>query len=83
MDFSKTDYSEKSKVLIIDAKDFKMGFLVDEINDILNVSDEQMNKKEINSKNMFVEYEIIEDNDVKFVLNAEKILSNPKMYIEE
>ena len=60
-----------------------MGFLVDEINDILNVSDEQMNKKEINSKNMFVEYEIIEDNDVKFVLNAEKILSNPKMYIEE
>lgn len=83
LDFSKTDYSEKSKVLIIDAKDFKMGFLVDEINDILNVSDEQMNKKEINSKNMFVEYEIIEDNDVKFVLNAEKILSNPKMYIEE
>lgn len=83
LDFSKTDYLEKSKVLIIDADDFKMGFLVDEINDILNVSDEQINKKDINTQNMFIDSEIIENNQVKYVLNLEAILSNPKMYIEE
>lgn len=83
LDFSKTDYPEKSKVLIIDADDFKMGFLVDEINDILNVSEEQINKKDINTQNMFIDSEIIENNEVKYILNLEKILSNPKMYIEE
>lgn len=83
LNFTKTEYSTKAKVVVIDSNEYKLGFLLDEINDILNVNEETLNKKDINSENLYIEAEIIEKNNVKFVLNMEKILSDPKMYIEE
>ncbi len=83
LNFQKTDYSTKTKVIIVDSKEFKLGFLIDEISDILDIPEENLSKKDINSQNLYIEAEIIEENNVKFVLNMEKILSDPKMYINE
>lgn len=83
LNFQKTDYSTKTKVIIVDSKEFKLGFLIDEISDILDIPEENLSKKDINSQNLYIDAEIIEENNVKFVLNMEKILSDPKMYINE
>lgn len=83
LNFQKTDYSTKTKVIIVDSKEFKLGFLIDEICDILDIPEENLSKKNINSQNLYIEAEIIEENNIKFVLNMEKILSDPKMYINE
>lgn len=78
-----TEYPAKTKVVIIDSNEFKLGLLIDEINDILDVAEDKLNNKDLNVEDTYIEYEIIEEKDVKLVLNMDKILSDERLYIEE
>lgn len=83
LNLTNTEYSGKTKVIIINSNDFKLGILVDDIYEIFNIPEEKITVRNINSENTFVNSEFIDGNTVKPILNIEKILSDEKLYIEE
>lgn len=83
LDFNNTDYSTKSKIIVIDSNEMKLGLMIDEINDILDFHEEQLTSKTSHNEDAYVEFEVIDDNNVKYILNLEKILSDEKIYVEE
>lgn len=76
-------YSEKAKVIIINYEALKLGLLVDEIYEILNIPEEQINNKETGIESNFISAEIIDKDTVKPILNIEKLLSDEKLFIND
>ena len=83
LNFANAEIPMKSKVIVINSSDFKLGFLADDIEDMIDVPEECINAKNLSLDDAFVEAEIIQQNNVMFVLNMEKILSDEKLYIDE
>ncbi len=83
LNLSKIEYSDKSKVIIINSNTLKLGFLVDDIYEILNISEDKINNREFNTENTYISTEIIDNNTVKPILNIEKLLSDEKLFINE
>ncbi len=85
LNLTNTKYSEKTKVIIINSEILKLGLLVDEIYEILNIPEEQISTRDFNAENTFISTEIIDNNNntVKPILNIEKLLSDEKLFINE
>ena len=83
LNLSHTTYSGKNKIIIIDSQEYKMGFLVDEIFEILDISEEQINNRNFNIDDPYIHSEVIANNQIKLILNMNKILLDEKLYIED
>jgi len=76
--------TEKSTIIAIQSKDFKIGFIVDEISDTMNIMPEELYKnkgKNIKAeiKNEITEY--VKGDKLYLVLNVEEILENEKLHV--
>jgi len=83
-EFSKI--TDKSTIIAIQSKDFKIGFIVDEISDTMNIqTSELFNNKtkgkniKPDNKNEIIEY--VKDDKLYLVLNMDEILSNERLYV--
>lgn len=83
-EFSKL--TDKSTIIAIQSKDFKVGFIVDEISDTMNILPSELyaNKTKgknlkSDSKNEIIEY--VKNDKLYLVLNIVEILGNEKLYV--
>ena len=85
LNLSDYEYNDKKKVIVVVSPEFKVGFLVEDVYDIVYIQEEQMQNKMLHQKQdeKYILAEIIEDNNINFILNMEKILTDEKMYIDE
>ncbi|MBR1680355.1 chemotaxis protein CheW [bacterium] len=83
LNLTNTDYTAKTKVIIINSDALKLGLLVDEIYEILNVPEDKISNRDFSAENNFINAEIIDNNTVKPILNIEKLLSDEKLFINE
>lgn len=73
----------KNGVIIVETIDFKIGFLVDEIFDIINISEEIITKNSYNRMNKYILSEVILEDKLYKILNMKNILSDERFFIEE
>lgn len=83
LNLTKTDYSQKPKVIIVDSEQYKIGFLVDEIFEIADIPEELIDNKKTSIEDSFISSEIIRGNDIQLLINMEKVMSDEKMFIDE
>ncbi len=81
-----TNITDKSTIIAIQSKDFKVGLLADEISNTLNIQSAELYSGKNKSKNIKtdIKNEIIEyvkDNKLYLVLNVVEILNNEKIYV--
>lgn len=76
-------YSDgKNNIIIIEVSDYKVGFLVDEIFNIINIPEELV-KTNSQNQDKYVLSEVIMDDKLYSILNIKNILSDEKFFIEE
>ncbi len=83
LNLTKTDYSQKPKVIIVDSEQYKIGFLVDEIFEIADIPEELIDNKKTSIEDSFISSEIIRGNDIQLLINMDKVMSDEKMFIDE
>ncbi len=83
-EFSKL--TDKSTIIAIQSKDFKIGFIVDEISDTMNIQSSELYNNRTKGKNIksdnkneIIEY--VKDDKLYLVLNIVEILGNEKLYV--
>jgi len=72
-----------TSVIIIKTADYKIGFLVDEIFDMLDISDEAIEHNSHNQMNKFIKSEVVLGDNLHTILDIKNILSDEKFFIEE
>lgn len=82
---SSINYTEaKNNVIVLEIPDFKIGFLVDEIFDIISIPDDLMQKhKHTSNQNKYIQNEVIMENKLYTVLDIKNILADERFFIEE
>lgn len=76
------EYNDRTCVIIIDIQELSIGFIVDSVSEVLTISEENMvdppqfNKENINR---YIKSIGKVGNDVKFLLDCEKLLSEGEM----
>lgn len=75
--------NDKNHVIIIESFDYQIGFLVDEVFDIINVSEELVVQNSYHQTNKYIKSEVILEDKLHTVLNMKNILSDEKLFIEE
>lgn len=80
---SSINYADaKNHIIVIETSDFKMGFLVDEIFEIINISEDSMKKKSHNTPK-YVQGEVIMEDKLYTILDIKNILGDERFFIEE
>lgn len=80
---SYVNYTEaRNNIIIIEAFDFKMGFLVDEIFEIISIPEDSM-KKKLNNTPKYIQGEVIIGDKLYTILDMKNILSDERFFIEE
>lgn len=79
---SPTNNEVKNNVIIIEISDYKIGFLVDEIFNIVNIPEEAI-RVNPHHQDKYIQGEVIQENKLYNVLNIKTILSDEKFFIEE
>lgn len=73
---------ESKKILLLDAKEYKIALLVDEIITIRSIDNDRLITRSANKfESKYTLAEFLEDEKVFYILNAEKILSDERLYI--
>lgn len=83
---SKTKVTEKSKIIFIKTNKMQIGVVVDEVFDIITVSQENINKSNVSKidQSRYTMGEIIlESNEVISIFEVEKFLQDERLIIEE
>lgn len=76
-------YSEdKNNIIIVEISDYKVGFLVDDIHNIINIPEELI-KTNSQNQDKYILSEVIIDDKLYSILNIKNILSDEKFFIEE
>ena len=83
LNLPKTEYTKKTKVIIVDSKQYKVGFLVDEIFEIADIPEELIDNKKTSIEDSFIASEIIQGNEIKLLINMDKVMTDEKMFIDE
>ena len=84
LNYANTSYSDKSKIIILNSENFKLGIHVDEIYEILNISEEKIKNTETQyDENKCITNEYIDGNTVKPILNINNLLRDKRLYIDE
>lgn len=78
--------TDKSTIIAIQSKDFKIGFIADEISDNLNIQADKLYSGKNKNKNIKADIrneitEYVKDNKLYLVLNITEILNNEKIYV--
>ncbi len=76
----KTQINEKSTIIILEAGEFQLGILTDEIGQNLNI-EPQVLEKDKNSKEKTETIDYVKDNKVFCIVDIPQILNNEKIYI--
>jgi len=76
---SKTSIDENSVIIILNSGEFKLGFVVDQIGNNINIPEEELNKIRTDSKAELTDY-VFED-QLYYILNIPQMLNNEKLYI--
>lgn len=82
LNLSQSEYSKQSKIIIIDAENYKLGFLADKIFELTDISENSIKKSKVH-ENPYILAELILNDDLYQILNMEKILTDEKMFINE
>lgn len=83
LNLPKTEYTKKTKVIIVDSEQYKVGFLVDEIFEIADIPEELIDNKKTSIEDSFIASEIIQGNEIKLLINMDKVMTDEKMFIDE
>lgn len=82
-DIQSIDYIEgKNNIIILETPDFKIGFLVDEIFDIVNIPDDLI-KRNTHNQNKYFSSEVIMENKLYTILDIKNILTDERFFVEE
>ena len=79
-----TEITDKSTIIVIESKDFNIGFIVDEISESLNIQTNELfsgKNKGIKSENKNEVIEYVKNDKLYLVLNIKEILNSEKLYI--
>lgn len=77
-----TKPGSKNNVIIVQVADYKVGFLVDEIFDIINIPEELI-KTNSQNREKYILSELVMDEKFYTILNIKNILADEKFFIEE
>jgi len=72
----------KNNLIIIEVSDYKIGFLVDEIFNIINIPEELI-KANSQNQDKYILSEVVLEDKLYTILNIKNILSDEKFFIEE
>jgi purine-binding chemotaxis protein CheW len=72
----------KNNIIVVETPDYKIGFLVDEILDIINIPEELIQPNS-NNQDKYISNEVVLEDKFYTILNIKNILSDEKFYIEE
>lgn len=76
--------TEKSTIIAIQSKDFRIGFIVDEISHTMNIPSSELYKnsgKNVKLENRSEIIEYVKDDKLYLVLNINEILNDEKLYV--
>ena len=83
LNFSSDNVYDKNRVIIVEAPDFKVGFLVDEIFSIIEIPEELIDKHSHSKVNKDILCEVVFEDNLYTILDMKSILSDEKLYIDE
>lgn len=72
----------KNNIIVIETSDFKLGFLVDEIYEIINIAEDSVTKKS-HSTPKYVQGEVIINEKLYTIFDMKYILSDERFFVEE
>lgn len=82
-DEANIDSSEnKNNIIILEVPDYKVGFLVDEIFNIINIPEELI-KTNSHSQDKYILSEVLLEDKFYTILNIKNILSDEKFFVED
>lgn len=77
------NYAEgKNNIIILETPDYKIGFLVDEIFEIISIP-EDLIKKTQNNQNKYILSEVVLEDNLYTILDMKNILADERFFIEE
>lgn len=80
---SNIDYNDaKNNIIVVETSDFKLGFLVDEIFEIINIAEDSVTKKS-HSTPKYVQGEVIMDEKLYTIFDMKHILADERFFVEE
>lgn len=79
----KIETPNKVNIIIIQASDFKIGFLVDEIFSIIDIPEESINENPHHYLDKYILSEVVLEDALYTILDIKNILSDERFYIED
>lgn len=81
---AKIDYkSSKNRIIVLEAPEFTIGFLVDEIFNIMEIPEEVINESSHKNCEKYVSAEVILNDKFYTILNVKEILSDERFFINQ
>lgn len=81
--FAKSDeVKQKNSVVIVDGPDYTVGFLVDDIFNIIEIPEETI-ENNTQKRDKYVLSEVVLDDNFYSILNMKEVFSDDRLYIEE
>jgi purine-binding chemotaxis protein CheW len=78
-----TQNTKEAKLIVLDSTELKLAFLVDDIIDIINISEDYIEyKSDANLDKLYIKAEAYIDNKVYNILNIEKLIGDERLYID-
>lgn len=77
------ELTEEPKIIVLDVRELKLAFIVDDILDIINIPEEKIEpKNQLELDKLFISAEVYIENNVYNILNVEKLINDEKLYID-
>lgn len=81
---SKIDTNEcKNQIIVVETPDFVIGFLVDEIYNIIDISEEQIDQSAHFHLSKYILSEVVIDEKVYSILNMKTLMGDERFYVED
>lgn len=81
-DFESGHLENKNSIIILESPDYSIGFLVDEIYEIINIPEESI-KKYPHKQGKYTNSEVILDDNLYIILDVKNMLADERFFIEE
>jgi purine-binding chemotaxis protein CheW len=73
----------ENKIIIVEKDDVEIGFLVDEILDIIDIPEELILKNPAHNLNKYIKSEVVMDDKLYTIFDSAQIFGDEKLYINE
>ncbi len=74
-------YNESSKLIITEGKNFNLALLVDDIKYIKTLKNITPDNTQTSAATNYIYSEIMEENELRSIINFEKIVNDERLYI--